>query len=152
MIDVLNLPIHHIGIACKSIDSELPIFQTLGFSVQDSFIDSNQGIKGTFITKKDKSLTPYCFELLENLSQSGILDSYLKNNTKMYHIAFVSQNIESTLDKINSLEINGGGDKMKGKIKRITPIMQNEYFLKLCFVMLPNRLLIEFVELNNDKD
>lgn len=46
----------------------------------------------------------------------------------------------------------GGGDKMKGRIKRITPIMQNEYFLKLCFVMLPNRLLIEFVELNNDKD
>ncbi|HEF9206314.1 TPA: VOC family protein, partial [Campylobacter coli] len=29
----------------------------------------------------------------------------------------------------------------------IVPIMQASYFAKLCFIMMPNRLLIELVEL-----
>ena len=40
-------------------------------------------------------------------------------------------------------------DMKKLKPRLIVPIMENSYFAKLCFIMMPNRLLIELVELKN---
>lgn len=88
-----NLTPHHIGIATQSIKSELPIFEALGFEIEGEFIDEIQGIRGLFITSKVSS--SYRLELLENLPHSTRLDNYLKNHHKLYHIAFVSHDIQS---------------------------------------------------------
>lgn len=72
---------------------------------------------------------------MSNLNEKGVLDSYLKNKTKMYHIAYESKNIEQDL----SLLLNDG--------LLVVDIMKASYFAKLCFVMMSNNLLIELVEL-----
>ncbi|MCV3392059.1 VOC family protein [Campylobacter sp. IFREMER_LSEM_CL2101] len=131
----LNLPIHHIGVACKSLENERKIFEKLGFIKEAEFIDEQQGVKGEFIIPKNNLFPQYRFELLSNLNEKGVLDSYLKNKTKMYHIAYESKNIEQDL----SLLLNDG--------LIVVDIMKASYFAKLCFVMMSNNLLIELVEL-----
>lgn len=131
----LNLPIHHIGVACKSLEKERKIFEKLGFVKEAEFIDEQQGVKGEFIIPKNNLFPQYRFELLSNLNEKGVLDSYLKNKTKMYHIAYESKNIEQDL----SLLLNDG--------LLVVDIMKASYFAKLCFMMMSNNLLIELVEL-----
>lgn len=151
---------HHIGVATQSIESELPIFKALGFEIEGEFIDQVQGIRGLFITSKAMSPShykfPYRLELLENLPQSTRLDNYLKNHHKLYHIAFVSHDIQSDAKAILDARFTqstdftrGGGTGGKSpRARMLVPIIEASYFSKLCFIMLPNRLLIELVELN----
>lgn len=188
------LPLHHIGVACKSIERELPLFELLGFVYEAEFIDEAQGVKGVFLTSNANTAKNARVELLENLPQSTRLDTYLKHHNKLYHLAFESQNIQADCASIlestpharkknqhygeNQAEIllssdfNGGGgivkseqgqsmreirasatagaaEKMptRAKPRLIVPIMESSYFARLCFIMLPNRLLIELVEL-----
>lgn len=152
---------HHIGVATQSIESELPIFKALGFEIEGEFIDQIQGIRGLFITSKAFNQThsnlSYRLELLENLPQSTRLDHYLKHYHKLYHIAFESHDIHSDAQAIldyrftqNTNLTRGGGLSAKAsKARMLVPIIQSSYFSKLCFIMLPNRLLIELVELKN---
>lgn len=125
------MKIHHIGIACQNLEAELEIFINLGFKKQSSFIDPKQRVKGIFI-KKDS----YCLELLEGIGQNNPLKNYLKNNIKMYHLAFSVKNIESALEFISQ---NGGGFQ-------ISEITDAVAFKRICFFMLKNKILIEFVE------
>lgn len=90
---------HHIGVATKSIESELPIFMSFGFEVEGEFVDEAQGVRGLFIVPREHSTQAnqaiYRLELLENLPNSTKLNHYLKAHHKLYHIAFESQNIDS---------------------------------------------------------
>lgn len=133
---MLSLPIHHIGIASVDISKELLVFYQLGFMKEDEFIDKAQGVKGVFVIPNDKSLPQYRFELLENLHEQGPLTNYLKNKTKMYHIAYKSEDIQKDMQSL----LSAGGGML------ITPIMSASYFKRICFVMLKNRLLVELVE------
>lgn len=103
---MLSLPIHHIGIASVDISKELLVFYQLGFMKEDEFIDKAQGVKGVFVIPNDKSLPQYRFELLENLHEQGPLTNYLKNKTKMYHIAYKSEDIQKDMQSLLSA---GGG-------------------------------------------
>ena len=172
-----SLTFHHIGVATKNIESEMPFFNALGFVYEAEFSDEKQGVRGVFLTPKAYSNTtlPICrFELLENLPNSKRLDNYLKNHHKLYHIAFASENLQADVDFIlNSTfsvdstfkHSNGGGGKMKEnsnimknenkkqniKARLVVPIMESTFFAKLCFIMLPNRLLLELVELKSSQ-
>lgn len=134
---MLDLPIHHIGVACKNLEKERAYFFKLGFYKEAEFIDEKQGVKGEFIIPCNEAFPLYRFELLQNLKDKGPLDSYLKNNTKMYHLAYESKNIEQDL---SLLEQQGGGIC-------VVPLSEASYFARICFIMMPNRLLIELVEL-----
>ncbi|MBR2112086.1 MAG: VOC family protein [Helicobacter sp.] len=104
-----DLTFHHIGVATKSIESEMPFFTMLGFTYEAEFSDEIQGVRGVFLTPKSytNSTYPICrFELLENLPNSSRLDSYLKNHHKLYHIAFASKNIQKNLDTILNFPCN----------------------------------------------
>ncbi|RDU66517.1 hypothetical protein CQA53_03485 [Helicobacter didelphidarum] len=94
---MLSLPIHHIGVATRSIEKEWLVFEKLGFVKEADFVDTTQGVRGEFIIPRNPHYPAYRFELLENLNGEGVLDSYLANNTKMYHIAYESKNIEADL-------------------------------------------------------
>ncbi len=102
----LNLPIHHIGVACKNIEKERKIFEKLGFKLEAKFVDQTQGVMGEFIIPSNNTFPQYRFELLSNLENTNILDNYLKNKIKMYHIAYESKNIQKDL---SILSTGGGG-------------------------------------------
>ena len=117
----LNLPIHHIGVATRSIDKEIQLFYALGFVQEGEFVDETQGVRGVFVipamqtsfesktpldslsqssaalpqsATTNSPTIPYRFELLENLKNSTRLDTYLKHHQKLYHIAFATRDIQ----------------------------------------------------------
>ncbi len=49
--------------------------------------------------------------------------------------------------KENSNIIKNENKKQNIKARLVVPIMESSFFAKLCFIMLPNRLLLELVEL-----
>jgi RimJ/RimL family protein N-acetyltransferase len=67
---------HHLGIATKSINEARHGFELLGYQEEASFSDDKQGVKGLFMTSKNQPR----IELLENLSGSNVLNSWLKHS------------------------------------------------------------------------
>lgn len=124
---------HHIGVATKSIEKELPSYSMLGYSLESAiFEDSQQGIRGLFLTAKNQPR----LELLENLAESTTLDLYLKNNTKMYHSAYTVDHIEKAISVLTNC-----------RAKIMSPLKESVYFGKrICFLILPNMQLIELIE------
>lgn len=124
---------HHIGVATKSIEKEIAFYTILGYSQESNiFEDESQGIKGVFISAKNQPK----LELLENLPNSNTLDHYLNNNTKMYHSTYVVDNIEKAMEVL-----------INCRAKIISPLKDSTYFGKrICFLMLPNMMMIELVE------
>lgn len=117
----LNLTPHHIGVATRNIQAELPLFLEMGFKIEAEFIDETQGIRGVFITHN--SPTPYRLELLENLPNSTRLNTYLKHHHKLYHLAFASKNLAHDCKAITdplfgALEPVGGGAERKNLEQR----------------------------------
>lgn len=49
--------------------------------------------------------------------------------------------------KENSNIVKNENKKHNRKARLVVPIMESSFFAKLCFIMLPNRLLLELVEL-----
>ena len=97
-----GLKLHHIGVATKSIEKELETFSKLGYvPCSEVFCDKIQKIKGLFISAPHQP----CMELLENLTPDGPLTSHLKAGRKFYHIAYETENIETSYEKF----IQGGG-------------------------------------------
>lgn len=128
-----NLKFHHIGVATKSIEKELKIYEKLGYKpVSNIFIDETQKIKGLFIQAKGQPQ----LELLENLTPDGPLTTYLKKGIKFYHFAYAVNNIYEELDNI--IKILGG--------MIIQQPISATYFDKICFLMLPNMTMIELVQ------
>lgn len=124
---------HHIGVACKSIEKELPLYTLEGYEKEGPpFLDPEQGVKGQFLIAKNQPR----LELLENLAGSHVLDQPLKRGQKLYHTAYAVQDIEKAIEVLTS-----------NRAKIISPLKLSVYFGKrICFLMLPNMGLIEFVE------
>lgn len=129
-----NLKLHHIGVVTKNIEKEFKVFEKLGYSkVSDIFTDPIQKIKGVFISAENQPT----LELLENLAPDGPLNSFIKNRIKFYHFAYISNNIEQDIE----LFIN------KYNAFLISPPPETvTYFEKICFLMLPNQMIIELVQ------
>ena len=129
----IEMEFHHIGVATKSIEKELPQYTVIGYEEEgDYFEDPGQGIRGLFVTAKGYPR----LELLENLEGSTTLDIPLKNNQKMYHRAYYVDNIDNAIAFLKST-----GAKIMVE-KRIST-----YFGKnICFIMLRNMELVELLE------
>lgn len=124
---------HHIGVATREIEKELPVYALLGYQKEGEFFtDSVQGIRGVFLTADGQPR----LELLENLEGSHTLDVPLKQGQKLYHMAFFVEDIEKTVDILRA---------NRGKV--ISPLRDSVFFKKrICFLMMPNMMLIELVE------
>lgn len=128
-----KLEFHHMGIACRSIDYEISTFKMLGYRFEDKhFIDNNQGIMGKFGVAEGQPRV----ELLQNMENSNTLDVYLEKGIKIYHYAYIVNNIERATEYIR---------KCKGVL--VSPLKLSSYFGKrICFFMMSNMLLIELIE------
>lgn len=126
---------HHIGIAVKQIEKELPYYMLTGYEKEGTYFeDPAQGIRGLFLTAKGQPR----LELLENLPESHTLDVQLKNNQKMYHMAYLVQDIIRAIDILE-----------RNRAKIISPLKKSIYFgRRICFVVLPNMMMIELIEMH----
>lgn len=128
-----DLKLHHIGVATRSIAKELTVFEALGYKkCSEAFVDPGQKIRGQFIAAPGQPM----LELLENTESTGPLDSCLKNGIKFYHFSYVVEAIEPVLETL----------VREQRAKVVVPVTAAAYFQRICFVMLPNMLLVELVE------
>ena len=133
----VTLKLHHIGVATRNIEKEFEIFSKLGYKkCSNVFEDKNQKMKGLFI----KSQNQPCLELIEGVGEENPVKSHILKGNKFYHIAYETKNIEKDLKIF--IENN--------KAKIIVPITGATYFEKICFVLLPNMMIVEFVQLREN--
>ena len=124
---------HHVGVATKSIEKELPLYTLLGYEMEsDFFEDPLQGIRGRFLTADGHPR----LELLENLPDSHTLDPQLEANQKLYHTAYYVGDIEKAVEVFT-----------RNRAKVISPLKESVYFGKrICFLLLPTMAMIELLE------
>lgn len=124
---------HHLGVATRSIDKELPIYTLLGYEKEgEPFTDPGQGIRGQFLTGKSGPR----LELLENLPGSTTLDLPLEKGQKIYHMAFLVPDIEKAITVLTNC-----------RAKVISPPKASVYFGgRICFLLLPNMGMLELLE------
>lgn len=125
---------HHIGVATKNIEKEFKSYAMLGYTKEASFDgDTNQGVKGLFITAKNQPR----LELLENLEGYTTLDFWLNNGIKMYHFGYLVDDIDRAFDIFT----------VKLGAKVVSPMKISQFFGKrICFVVLKNMFMIELIE------
>ncbi|MGW6778220.1 GNAT family N-acetyltransferase [Brucella pseudogrignonensis] len=128
-----KLEFHHIGVATKSIASEMAALRVLGYrSETEEFEDTEQGIRGKFIVAQGQPR----LELLENLPGHKTLDVWLERGVKMYHFAYKTEEFDKLISFFN-----------KGRIRPVgTPKVSAFFGKRICFLALTNAYLIELIE------
>ena len=127
------LEFHHIGLATTDIEKEYDVFRLIGYVREgDPFVDEIQGIKGQFITSHSGPR----LELLENISGSETLDTWLKNRIKMYHLGFIVEHFDSAIDELK---------RRKAKIIK-RPELSTYFGKRICFIVFNNSFLLELIE------
>jgi methylmalonyl-CoA/ethylmalonyl-CoA epimerase len=124
---------HHIGYATHSVKKEKDIFSFLGYSQEgDGFIDHAQGVSGCFLIGPGPRL-----ELLENLTSSTTLSPWLTSGIKIYHFAYLVDNIIDAIDW-----------SLTQKAKVVSAPTPSIAFQgkKICFVMFRNGLMLEYID------
>lgn len=127
-----NLVFHHIGVACKSIETEKDVFFQLGYlNASEIFEDKNQGVRGLFVESKNQPR----LELLENLDGFSTLNPFLEKGNKFYHVAYETKDIENTKQSFN-----------RNRWATLSPIKDAVYFKRVCFLVDRTGTIIELVE------
>ena len=128
------LQFHHVGVASRSIESEMEALAPLGYVAEGAiFEDPIQGVRGVFVTAHSSRL-----ELLEPLSAaSGVLTPWLASGTKLYHLAYCVDGLDEGIARMRS----------QGAKLVVSPVPAVAFGgRRIAFLMLRNRLLVELVE------
>lgn len=118
--------------ACRDLDAEEALFVALGYARErDEVVDELQGVRARFMVGGGPRV-----ELLCNLGDRGALSDYLKKGIKFYHVAYEVDD----LDRATAHLAAAGGKRIVEPLPGIAFGMR-----PLCFVMLPNLVLIELI-------
>lgn len=124
---------HHTGLACRDIDAETRHLGLLGYQQEgNDFVDPRQGVRGRFMVGGGPRL-----ELLQPYSGGkSVLDGWLSRGVKLYHLAYETSDLEL---RVRNLVAEGA----KLIVSPVPAVAFNNR--KICFLMLPNMLLIELI-------
>jgi methylmalonyl-CoA/ethylmalonyl-CoA epimerase len=90
--------VEHIGIAVKSLDVSIPLFEKLLNTVcyKTEFVDSEQ-VNTAFFQKGETKI-----ELLESTNNNGVISKYIeKKGEGIHHIAFDVSDIEAEMKRLS---------------------------------------------------
>jgi methylmalonyl-CoA/ethylmalonyl-CoA epimerase len=92
--------IEHIGIAVKSLDISIPLFEKLlGSNCYKQEIVENEKVKTAFFKSGETKI-----ELLEDANEQGIINRFIeKKGEGMHHIAFSVKNIVEEVERLKSV-------------------------------------------------
>lgn len=129
----MKISFHHIGVACRDLDSEARRFASLGYTAEfPDFTDPVQGVTGRFLIGGGPRM-----ELLKSLPGRGILTPWLKTGVKLYHMAYESSDLTAAIDHY----------RKEGAKLVVPPVPAIAFSGRLiAFLMLPNMLLVELIE------
>ncbi len=91
------LDFHHFGVACRNLDEQERVYAVFGYTRErDDFTDPIQGVSGRFLVGGGPRM-----ELLVALENSSVLDPWLANGPRIYHQAFETPNLASSLQYLD---------------------------------------------------
>ena len=128
------LKVEHIGIAVKSLDISIPLFETLLNSrcYKVERVESER-VNTAFLMSGDTKI-----ELLESLSADGVIGAFLaKKGEGMHHIAFEVKDIEAEMKRLSEAGFTLLSDKPKPgadnkKVCFLHPKSTNGVLIELC--------------------
>ena len=129
----MNLSFHHVGVACRDLDSEERRFAALGYAVERAdFADPAQGVTGRFLVGGGPRM-----ELLSSLDGNGVLSPWMKTGVKLYHLAYEVPDLDEAVAFLR-----------KEGAKVVVPQVPAVAFdaRRITFLMLPNMLMAELIE------
>jgi methylmalonyl-CoA/ethylmalonyl-CoA epimerase len=124
---------HHIGIVCRSFESDQQRLESLGYrQEEEDFHDPIQRVYVRFLVGGGPRI-----ELVRADGTSGPLESWLKTGSKIYHMAYFVDCMDSALQEA----------VLQGSKVLVTPVPAAAFGgRKISFVMMPNMLLIELIQ------
>lgn len=92
-----NFVFHHLGIATKSIEKCVSIYNKLGYHNSDIKVEPSQNVKICFLSKEGSPI----LELVEPLNNDAPVSSIIKNSgTTPYHTCYEVENLQNSLDEL----------------------------------------------------
>jgi len=124
---------HHIGYATTSVEKERTYLRRLGYLQEGSeFKDPAQGIRGIFMSGSGPRI-----ELLEPIEGSNVLTPWIESGIKMYHIAFLVDDLEKQLHQSRT---------QRARVVAV-PVPAGAFSgRRIAFVLMQNLLLVEYIE------
>ena len=130
---MINLRFHHIGYACRDLDSESDKLSMLEYVREgQDFDDPKQMVKGRFLIGPGPRI-----ELLVQYKDATVLEPWLSKGIKMYHLDYEVENLQVEIDRLR-----------KEGAKLIVQPMSAKAFSgeNLAFLLLPTMLLVELIQ------
>ena len=128
-----DLRFHHVGLACRRLESEQRAHELLGYRVEgEPFSDPIQKVDGVFMTHG-----PMRVELLAPTTEDSPIQDYLRRGIRLYHEAFETADIRAS---IASLEA-GGARLVTGPVTAVAFGGR-----EIAFVMLRSMSLVELIQ------
>jgi methylmalonyl-CoA/ethylmalonyl-CoA epimerase len=124
---------HHVGVACRDLDVEQRAFFALGYRAEGpDFDDPIQGVRGRFLVGPGPRM-----ELLVQRGEAATLTPWLRKGVKLYHLAFEVGDTDGARRSVSA----------QGAKRVVDPVPAVAFGgRRIEFWMLPNLLLIEFIE------
>jgi methylmalonyl-CoA/ethylmalonyl-CoA epimerase len=128
----MSLTFHHIGVACTSLEDETRRFAPLGYRPESAeFLDPVQGVRGRFLAGGGPRL-----ELLAEAGGSGVLVPWLRQATKLYHLAYLADPLGEAIDALR-------GEGARLVVGRNPAVAFGG--AEIAFLVLRNLLLVELI-------
>ncbi len=129
----MQLRFHHVGLACKDIEVERAAHKLLGYADEGSvFVDPRQRIRGCFMVSAGMRI-----ELLQPEGESSPLLPHLSRGIKMYHQAFETDAIETSIEEL----------RRAGAIVTVAPVPAIAFGGRpIAFLMLRTTMLVELIQ------
>lgn len=130
----LNLPFHHIGIACYNIEASAQFYVQDGYTLSPTTYDPIQNVNIAFLSKPDNPL----IELISPHDETSPVNKNLqKNGVSPYHICYETADLEETI-----LELK----KQKFLVVSRPAVAVAMESRRVCFLFSKDVGLIELVE------
>jgi methylmalonyl-CoA/ethylmalonyl-CoA epimerase len=128
------LKFHHVGVISSDIAKEAEQLAVLGYRPEgEEFVDLNQGIRGLFLSGQSP-----CLELLSPLAPKGVLEPWIKSNTKLYHLAYQTSDLSQAVAALRE----------RGAKVVVRPVPAVAFGgREIAFLILPTMMLVELISL-----
>lgn len=128
-----GLDFHHMGLACRDLDTEIKALEILGYQLESPFFeDPLQRVRGCFMVGAGPRL-----ELLMPLDDTSPVMPWLAKGVKYYHQAFETADLRRAIDTLKA---------RRGKV--VVPPTPAVAFdgREIAFLLFPNMMLIELIQ------
>jgi methylmalonyl-CoA/ethylmalonyl-CoA epimerase len=125
---------HHVGVACRSLENAQADLRALGYErAGTQFVDPLQGVVGIFMEGTGPRL-----ELLAPWDGSTVLDPWLRNGSRIYHLGYEVADIDSAI----RAALNADARQVTSPVPAVAFDGR-----RIAFLMLRVPLMIELIEL-----